>query len=329
MKLSVVVVAYDMQREIPRTLQSLTRDYQTDCADLEYEVLVMDNGSPQPMDAGAITAFGDNFHYHYLPSPPPSPAMAMNHGARLARGDILCFMIDGAHLLTPGVFKHALASFRAFGDAIVLTRYFFLGPGDQNDTIADGYCREEEDRLLQSIDWPQQGYRLFEIGTPLQGDVPKITWFNKMTESNCLFMLKSTFADIGGADERFDLPGGGFVNLDLYKRAADHPGTEPVLLIGEGSFHQLHGGTTTNVAPEERDREVARYKAQYREIHGQDLVLSDKPVHFLGHLPTLHSKIHMRNNARSHTPPTPELLESVRQTSPVASANAAKATGES
>ena len=313
MKLSVIVIAYDMHREIPRTLQSLTRGYQLDCAGLDYEVLVIDNGSPQKMDAAQIEELSPDFHYHYLENPPPSPAHAMNYGAEQARGEILCFMIDGAHMLTPGVFSHALASFRAFGNAIVLTRYFFLGPGDQNDTIAQGYSKQEEDRLLASIDWPEQGYRLFEIGTPLQGDVPKITWFNKMAESNCLFMLKSTYLEIGGADERFDLPGGGFLNLDLYKRAADYPPTEPVLLVGEGSFHQLHGGTTTNVSPQERDRRVATYKAQYQDLYGCELLASEKPVHFLGHLPTLHSKIHMRNNQKSSQPPPAELLEAVRK----------------
>ena len=43
MKLSVIVIAYDMHREIPRTLQSLTRNYQLDSAGLDYEVLVIDN----------------------------------------------------------------------------------------------------------------------------------------------------------------------------------------------------------------------------------------------------------------------------------------------
>lgn len=311
MKLSVIVVCYDMNREIPRTLQSLTRDYQQGSPDLEYEVLVIDNGSPKPIDPDTIDSFGDNFHYHYLDNPPPSPAFALNYGAEKALGEILCFMIDGAHLLTPGVFSQALASFRAFDNAIVLTRYFFLGPGDQNDSILEGYNKDEEDGLLAQIDWPQDGYRLFEIGSPLQGAVPKITWFNKMTESNCLFMLRSTFLDIGGADERFDIPGGGFLNLDMYKRAADQPDTQPVLLVGEGSFHQLHGGTTTNVTPAERDRQVNLYEEQYRELRGGPFVASDKHVHYLGHMPTVHSKIHLRNNRNADQPVSQSLIDSV------------------
>src|SRR4051812_34577202 len=47
--LSVVVVAYCMARELPRTLQSLGAEYQTGIDDGQVEVLVVDNGSPDPL----------------------------------------------------------------------------------------------------------------------------------------------------------------------------------------------------------------------------------------------------------------------------------------
>lgn len=295
LKLSIILVAYDMAREIPRALQSLSPAYQEDVDPEDYEVLVIDNGSLAPVDAAAVEAFGPGFHYHYLADAPPSPARALNHGARLARGEILCFMIDGAHLLTPGVLKLALAAFRAFAEPVVLTRYFFLGPGEQNDTILKGYNQQREDELLQQIDWPTAGYRLFEIGEPFMGGMPRITWLNKMIESNCLFMRREIFAGIGGANEQFDFPGGGFLNLDICREATELPATQPVLLIGEGSFHQVHGGTTTNVSPQERDGKVAGYLAQYESIRGKEFRAGDVEVFYLGHLPTQHSKIHQRN----------------------------------
>lgn len=293
MKLSVIVIAYNMSREIPRTLQSLGRTYQLDCEDLDYEVLVLDNNSSAPLDARMVESHGANFHYHFLKDAPPSPAYALNYGARHSSGDILCFMIDGAHLLTPGAFRMALATFRAFANPLVLTRYFYMGPASQNESILDGYNQAEEDRLLASIDWPRDGYRLFEVGVPLQGRQPKITWFNKMFETNCLFLNRSLFARIDGADERFDIPGGGFLNMDLYSEAAAIEGVTPVQLIGEGSFHQLHGGTTTNVSPEERDAKVLEYHDQYRQIRGHDCTVTDKDIYYLGHLPSHHSKIHL------------------------------------
>ena len=50
MKLSVILISYDMAREIPRTLQSLSRGYQQGALDLAYEVLLVDNGSPEPLN---------------------------------------------------------------------------------------------------------------------------------------------------------------------------------------------------------------------------------------------------------------------------------------
>ncbi len=293
MKLSVIVVAHNMRREIPRTLQSLAASYQYDSAELDYEVLVLDNNSSEPLDERMVQSCGGNFHYRFLADAPPSPAYALNHGARHTSGEILCFMIDGAHLLTPGTFRMALAAFRAFSNPVVLTRYFYMGPGSQNETIQDGYNQAEEDRLLASIDWPNDGYRLFEVGVPLQGRLPKITWFNKMIESNCLFMRRSLFDHIGGAEERFDIPGGGFLNIDLLYEAATVEGVTPVQLIGEGSFHQMHGGATTNVSPEERDARVKIYNEQYLSIRGHAFTTIEKDIYYLGHMPTHHSKIHM------------------------------------
>jgi glycosyltransferase involved in cell wall biosynthesis len=294
-KLSIIVVCYNMRREIPRTLRSLQRDYQQDGATLDYEVLVIENGSSDPLKPGSVERFGDNFHHAYLADAPPSPAYAVNEGVRRSSGDILCIMVDGAHLLSPGVLANARRVFRAYEHAVVATRYFFLGPGQQNDTILRGYNQAREDALLEQIHWPEDGYRLFQISSPLRFPGERqSTWFNKIIESNCLFMTRNTYADIGGCDERFTTPGGGFMNIDLFKRAAEHPASTLVLLIGEGSFHQVHGGTTTNVTPEHRDAEVARYGQQYEAIRGKPFSATSAPFHYFGHLPNEASKIHRR-----------------------------------
>ena len=295
MKLSIIVVAYNMRREIPRTLQSLARDYQHGILDLDYEVIVVDNGSSEPLQQGSFPDIGAPVSLYFEENAHPSPAMAINLAATRAEGELICLMIDGAHLLTPGVLQLALSAQRAFGESLVATRYFFMGPDEQNLSIDQGYNKVIEDELLASIGWPEDGYRLFEVGTPLRAGARNITWFNRMFESNCLFLSKQLFAELGGADERFDLPGGGFLNLDLYKRACDAPGITPVQLVGEGSFHQLHGGTTTNVPMERRMAQTERYRNQYFEIRGHTELMTDKDVHFLGHLPTQGSKIHLKN----------------------------------
>ncbi|KZX50315.1 hypothetical protein A3709_11200 [Halioglobus sp. HI00S01] len=295
MKLSVILIAYDMAREIPRTLQGLARDYQLGAADLDYEVLLVDNGSPEPLDPQTFAHVDVPVELIRIYDAHPSPAKAINLAAKQARGEILCLMIDGAHLLTPGVFEMTLSTFRAFDDPLVATRYFFTGPDEQNKSILEGFDKSAEDKLLASINWPEDGYRLFEIGTPFRAGARTITWFNKMFESNCISLSRSLFDRLGGCDEQFDLPGGGFLNLDLYKRAADAAGTTPVQLVGEGSFHQLHGGTTTNVSMEERKTRTESYREQYRNIRGTDSVMTEKNVHYMGHLPTEASKIHLKN----------------------------------
>lgn len=294
MQLSVIVIAYQMQRELPRTLQSLARGYQRAAARLDYEIIVVDNGSPRPLQLPAADPQELPARLLRIDDAPPSPAQAMNRAVAEARGELVCLMVDGAHLLTPGVFEWALRGFAAFTQPVVALRYFYLGPGEQPDTVLRGYDQQAEDALLAGIGWPAQGYRLFEIGTPLGAGAQQINWFHRMFESNCLFMARDHYLAIGGCDERFDLPGGGFMNLDLFKRAADAEGCQLLQLIGEGSFHQVHGGTTTNSDTEARQTRLDTYREQYQRLRGHDRLMPDRLPDFLGHLPTPASKIHRR-----------------------------------
>ena len=52
--------------------------------------------------------------------------------------------------------------------------------------------------------------------------------------------------ELGGLDERFALPGGGLANHDLYRRACALDSIELVVLLGEATFHQYHGGVATS-----------------------------------------------------------------------------------
>ena len=61
MKLSVVVVVYNMRRAAARTLLSLSARYQRGISSEDYEVIVVENGSSAPLDRDAISALGSNF----------------------------------------------------------------------------------------------------------------------------------------------------------------------------------------------------------------------------------------------------------------------------
>lgn len=294
MKLTVITAAYDMAREIPRTLRGLSRSYQHGAQDLDYEVLLVDNASPEPLDPESWADIDVPVRLIRLDEAPPTPVPGINLALSQAQGEIVCLMIDGAHILTPGVFKFALAAYAAYPDAVVATRYFWMGPAEQNESITQGYDKTVEDELLRNINWPEDGYRLYEVGVPLRAGPENISWLNRIFESNCLFLKRELFQNLGGLDERFDLPGGGVVNMDIFKRAVDAPGVTAVQLVGEGCFHQLHGGTTTNVSAEERDESIAGFMKQYREIRGNDDIITSNTFQYIGHLPTKESKIHRK-----------------------------------
>ena len=55
-KLSIVVATYRMQREAPRTIASLLPPRQRGVDGLDYEIIVVDNGSPEPLEIGDVVA---------------------------------------------------------------------------------------------------------------------------------------------------------------------------------------------------------------------------------------------------------------------------------
>ena len=267
--LSIIVNFYNMPREAGRTLTSLTRSYQQHSKDLPYEVLCIDNGSTPPLERAWVESFGPEFRLIRPEHAQPSPCSAINAAAAEARGEYLAVMIDGAHLLTPGVLHEAVSAFKEQQAEVVAVRHWFVG-GDQRWLSRSGYTRETEDRLFARIHWPRRGYELFRIGAPIgESDEP---WFTDLFESNCLFLTASLYDRIGGMDEAFSSPGGGFANLDLLRRAAAETNRDIVCLLGEATFHQNHGGTTTNVSDDEKDARVRTYVNSYRRLRGKSFV---------------------------------------------------------
>jgi len=109
---------------------------------------------------------------------------------------------------------------------VVATLGWYLGFDLQKWAIEGGYDRTREDALLASIDWPNDGYRLFEIGTPDESSVDG--WVQPIAESNALFLPRASWDLLRGVDERFDAPGGGMLNPDTFCRAMELPSRELV-----------------------------------------------------------------------------------------------------
>ncbi len=235
-----------MIREAERTLYTLSTIYQKGVSDSDYDVIAIDNGSARPLGEARVRQFGSNFKYHFFETKSPSPACAVNFGARIASGQFISVIVDGARMVTPGLVATGLKALETFANPFVCALAWHLGPDVQNVTVEKGYDQTEEDRLLNSIDWRVDGYRLFEIAALAQsshqgflGGMPdECSWFS---------MRRKTFIKMGGFDERFRSPGGGLVNHEFLDRVKRCPSFCPVVLLGEGSFHQIHGGVATNV----------------------------------------------------------------------------------
>jgi len=277
--LTIIVVFHDMPREASRTLHTLSTSYQRRVTADDYEVIAVDAGSRPALDESLVAAQGPQFRL-LRTERAPSPVGAVNAAARQARGEAIAVCIDGARMLSPGVVRGLLIGLRAFPDPVVATLAWHLGPKVQNESILDGYDQHVEDRLLETVAWRTDGYELFRISTLAASS--GAGWFRPLSESNCLALPRESWDALGGLDERFVTPGGGMVNLDFYRRACDRAGTL-VTLLGEGTFHQFHGGVATNV-PWSR-HPAAAFDAEYRAIRGGPFVPPSRESVYVGEVP--------------------------------------------
>ncbi len=280
--LSVVVVFYNMKRESARTLRSLTRSYQQGADDLDYEVIVVENGSAPDEKLGEdyVRSFGPEFRYIDVgDTAEPSPVGALNRGIAASGGANVALMIDGAHVLTPGVLRFGMDALGTYEPAIVATQQWYVGPGQQGDLMTAGYDQAMEDELFERIEWPADGYKLFEIGH----FIGERDWLDGMWESNCLFVPRALIEQSGAFDPVFDTPGGGYANLDIFERLGSTPDVTVSTILGEGSFHQIHQGTTTNQAEvEQRHTLISTYAIHYEKTRGKPFTGPGKQVHYVG-----------------------------------------------
>jgi glycosyltransferase involved in cell wall biosynthesis len=281
LKLSVVVVCYEMAAQIKNTLQSLLPPYQRNISIGDYEIILMDNGSAKMLNE-ETREISPNLNYVYL-SPgesSPSPAPAMNRGVTLARASLLCLMIDGARLLTPGVLSWGMRLLELAPRAMVDVRGWHLGPKWQPESVMEGYGLERERKLLESVRWLENGYRLWEIAAATPQT--QSGYSAKTAESNCIFMSRDLFFETGGFDERSREPGGGLVNLDFFSRAVAAAGCV-FTLLGEGTFHQVHGGAATGLTKPKLQERFKQWRAESEGL-GQ-VIAPDYEFILAGHMP--------------------------------------------
>lgn len=282
-RISFVVIVYKMPDQARNTLRSLCADYQLDVDESDYEVLVVENTSTEILGEQAATEIAGNIRYFLRDEATQTPVPAINFGAAQARGDYIAVIIDGARMVSPGLVNYMLAATRLAEHVVIAVPGYHLGNKVQQEAMLEGYDHETERQLLASINWPEDGYRLFEIsclsGTSSGGV------FKPIGESNCVCVSRQTYEQLGGYDEGFTETGGDQVNLDFYKRAVELPETLLITLLGEGCFHQFHGGVTTGTKGEERQAAMEAHFAQYRALRGGPYEPPEKRSIYLGAVP--------------------------------------------
>ncbi len=276
-RLSIVVILHNMRREAPRTIYSLSSEYQQGVDADDYELIVVENGSSLPLTPDEIANFPANASYHFYDTQSVSPVGAIQFGMSQAQGEFVALIVDGARMVTPGKIAKTLGALEGLKEPFICSLAWHLGPDEQRFSMQNGYDRTEEGRLLASINWKQNGYRLFEISTLAPSSRH---WFKGGMPSECSFfaMRKSTYDAMGGYDIRFVSPGGGLMNHDFVNRLWDVPGITPVVLLGEGSFHQMHGGVATNSTAKVHPFQI--FKEEYEAIHQRDYMVAPSPMPF-------------------------------------------------
>jgi hypothetical protein len=249
MFLSIVIAAYNMQREIPRTLATLSPLAQKAVSPDEYEVIVVDNGSPVPINMQEIDTGGVNLRIvrHEPEDANPSPVFCLNESVKThARGDAVLMCIDGARMFSSHLVRRTIDNLTRYPRAVTYVASRHLGPKKQMQSVLDGYDQRTEDRLLETVDWRKDPDALFSISCWAGAHKPQSPILQN--ESNALGMRLDVWDALGGYNEGFVRPGGGLCNLELFRRILTRDDGPAILLHGETTFHQFHGGAATSNA---------------------------------------------------------------------------------
>ena len=265
-----------MREQLLNTLYSVSATYQRNISSDDYEVIVVENRSSNTLSEDDIRALPDNFRYFLHDRVFPSPASAINFGIDKAGSDFIGLMIDGAHLLSPSVMQYAIMGYQMDSEAFIVVPVYHLGEQEQHISVSNGYSVERQNELLAGADWKNHGYNLFQISTLCQANPRGV--FAPIMESNCYFASKSAFAEIGFADESFQQPGGGGLNLHITRKLGTRDGSAYMILASEGSFHQYHGGVTSNKNREDYVDDFyaelqSHWNNQYRFLQRNPIVL--------------------------------------------------------
>jgi glycosyltransferase involved in cell wall biosynthesis len=262
-KLSVIVIGYKMPEQLLNTIYTLSTSYQRDISADDYEIIVVENSSSENIDETALAQLGSNIRFLRRQESSHTPVYAVNFAFQQCRAPLLGLMVDGARMLSPRALASALECWQADPQALVTVPGYHLGDQEQYHYEDPAQARQAELTLLDSIDWQDNGYQLFSIST--FSGANRRGYLQPIMECNCVFSSAANFERIAYADERFQLRGGGSINLHMYRSLGTLPDSKLYVLPGEGSFHQFHGGVTTS-GYADRQAEIERHRVQLHSL---------------------------------------------------------------
>ena len=285
--LTVVVVFYNMRREARRTLQSLVPRLPAGHrgprlrGHRRRQRLRRRPAAHAPSSCAASAP--SSASSTWATTPTRRPTVALNRGHRRRRAaSTLALMIDGAHVLTPGVLRHGMTGPRApTSRRSSPPSSGTSGPASRATPSRRATTRTAEDRLFQPD--PLARRRLPAVrDRPLHRRARLVRRHRREQ-----LPLRAPEAPRAGRRVRRQL-------LDARRRLrqpralraarAAHPGVNAASILGEGTFHQFHGGTTTNVADEAERREPRRRPtaSTSRSCGAGPSSGSTRPVHYVG-----------------------------------------------
>lgn len=266
MDLTIVINTYDMQREVPRTLMSALPPLQKNVTSRDYEIVVIDNGAEPALSLSGIDFAGVDVRLHRVApeASHPSPVFAINDCvARLARGRFVMICIDGARMFSPYLVRRTLDILERNPNAFTYAGSRHLGRQVQSKAVETGYDQRQEDALLATVAWTKDLDHLFDIS--VWAGAHKRADPLAQNESNAFAVSAALWAQLGGYNPGFSSPGGGLCNLEIFNRFVDRADAHNVLLWGEATFHQIHGGAATS-----SDGYFTDSLEEYKKAVGQD-----------------------------------------------------------
>lgn len=267
--MDIIICTFNMKVEILNTILSSLPPYQKNVVDNLDSITIVDNGSTDGIKPENITELADNIQFVRYPSPTRSPAPALNWAVRnFATSDHIMLCIDGARMFSDHLISRTMEVFKYVPNAFVYTLSFHIGRKAHQELARDGYTLEDFRQFLDDLDWQNDPGSLRENSVLALSS--RKGYDSAIAESNAFCLRRTDFERLGGFDERFLTPGGGLCNLEIFQRCTSDSSMVNVCLLGEGTYHQYHGGAATGLKIDQKT-----YQVEYKSIFGVPFQVRD------------------------------------------------------